>query len=147
MGFFGPIWVGPLSVRSSPGSFPQSAKHTFLSTLLPLSWPGRSAGYKGGSRPFSRQGAQLRLKDSNLKGAQLRPQSTNPKGAQLKPKSSNLEDLNPPTFMFCYVTAAPDTFFLILCCLFRGPAGLPDIRVDLGALAAKVPNSDPRTPT
>ena len=43
--------------------------------------------------------------------------------------------------------AAPNTLFLVLCCLFRGPAGLPDIRADLGPLAGKVPNSDLKTPT
>ena len=85
----------------------------FLELCCLFRGPSRSAGYKGGSRPFSRQGAQLRPTDSNLKGAQLgpedsnlkraqlraqlRPRSSNLEGAQLRPKSSNLEDSNPPT--------------------------------------------------
>ena len=79
----GPPRLGSLFWSLHPGPFSRDRgpRHIFLSTLLPLSWPGRSAGYKGGSRPFSRYpGQRRRTGEENQqrggRGPRKRQQST-----------------------------------------------------------------------
>ena len=79
----GPPRLGSLFWSLHPGPFSRDRgpRHIFLSTLLPLSWPGRSAGYKGGSRPFSRHPSQRRRTEEENqqrggRGPRKRQQST-----------------------------------------------------------------------